>query len=255
MNKSCIIVIAIMFVCYSIPLTLVAQYSPTQPFIKYYHAPYTNGKWQADTIVCHIIPYIDKVGNDSVNVARKLFDCAAQAWNNVFQGRIYIKNIDTDTSDNDLLGQKRTGKNLFAMNNKLTLRNPSIYGINTVRDSSHFRIGRDSLIIRYTSHVEINVDLWKAKILVLGKGKPETDSTDAIISAYAVATHEMGHFLGMDGYHIVPKESIMAVQSLFDHGDYSVNPIQLGYIDKLFAKAMFPILNTRHKNDDCLPRR
>lgn len=226
--------------------TLPAQ---AQPYLQYYHPTYSDGKWQNDTVVCYVIPY--RLSNNE-DLALKVFTKAAQAWNDVFQGKLYVKIVSTSLQDTSEVGQSLSRKNLLSFGNRIIKPAELVYGRTLTLLQDTIKTGYDTLYVRKTTHIEMNLRFWERGLLVLGAGDPLMSA----LNVYAVAAHEFGHLLlGIDNNHEVPSQSVIAASSDYDFTDYDQTSLVLGNFDKLLFKTVYSTIAPNHTQDPCLPRR
>lgn len=214
-----------------------------------YHPPYSNGKWSAGSITCHVVPYMV----EGENIARKIFDKAAAAWNaklNEAGIALQIVLVDANQSDSSLIGNKTSNKNLLGISKKLEdpMNAFKSYGTTDVLDSTILATSQGTNLLQLTQvHVTISESMWLAGRMTLGKEGTKP-------SVYAVATHELGHLLGFHTNHDVPNKSVMSSAWTKDLDDFSNSNITLDPFDVKLLKAMYPTIHPNFVNG-CMPRR
>jgi hypothetical protein len=259
-------------VCLLNPLIIHAQQAiPDVPTVKHYF-PYSNGtisdasygigmrKWYSlsDTIInFYVIPLGEKLwnGTDSIDIAWDVFTKAVQVWNSQNIG-ISLNIVGFAASTDEI--KQTTTKNLLGFGNTITSAEDKQYGATSpynrkyviYADKYHYETAQ-------TAHLELNIDLWKGKALVLQTPAPiSTQYPDAkVLNVYAVAVHELGHVLGL-------KDNCGGIQSIMGSPDwegdgkaYDVQGISaLPNRDKLMIRALYPNIIPGRASETRLPK-
>lgn len=253
-------------------VTYAQQAIPDVPTVKHYF-PYSNGtisdasygigmrKWYSlndTTINFYVIPLGEKLwnGTDSIDIAWDVFSKAVQVWNSQNIG--ISLNIAGFAASTDEIKQTMT-KNLLGFGNAITSAEDKQYGATSpynrkyviYADKYHYEIIR-------TVHLELNIDLWKEKVLVLQTPAAATSTKypDAKpLNVYAVAVHELGHVLGL-------KDNCGGIQSIMGSPDWDgdgkaynvLGTNALPERDKLMIHALYPKIIPGRESETRLPK-
>lgn len=258
-----------------VPIYYTGYGQPISSF-EIYHPPYITpqfptiiqGKWfrnssNSDSIIitCYIKKYLNTSGE---NVADSIYRKSMSAWNGVFQQakikiRFDMRPLLT-TNPDSVLGDLNNSKiNILGIANNIIASNAlTTYGT-TRHKQDTIEVDGQKFRRNLVTHIELNETIYKATRLINGKTeRSDPDIRKHKLNAYLVATHELGHLLGMD--HNVAPSSIMQpgyrrwIQILEDYdgtGDVPLLPIDEKYMRAIYAQFF---LTDTQKSETCLPR-
>lgn len=240
---------------------------PDTPTLKYYF-PYSNGtistssygigmhKWYSlndTTINFYVIPLGEKLSNGT-DIAWDVFSKAVQVWNNQNIG-VHLNLVGFAQTGDSLHYTK--AKNLLGFGNIETNVLDKDYGATKAYNTKHVVYANNyQYKVAQNVHVELNIDQWKNKALVLQTPSPTPVGykPTEVLNVYAVAVHELGHVLGL-------KENCGGIQSIMgtpwedDSNAYNVlGTNALPERDKLMIHALYPKITSGRESETRLPK-
>jgi hypothetical protein len=261
----------LVLICFNI------NFAQSSQNFRFYHPPFSSSKWNLDNntysqgtktiIPCVVVRSGIKVksGNDSVDVATLAFSRGVEAWNKALESAkipLQLALKDTAQADENFY-QTGSFQNTFELTNTdadgavPSLVDSVPHGRIQNISTNDILIGNQIFKQSRVTHILLNLYYYKEKgWLTLGKSVPLQN----IFNICYVATHELGHFLGINT-HEVSLSSVMLpggmpIPSQYSNCDCDNVKVVLSVADIKLLKMLYPEfqLQTTHQNDSCLPR-
>lgn len=258
-------------------ICLNVNFAQSSQNFRVYHPPFSFSKWNLENdsysqgtktiIPCVVVRSGIKVksGSDSVDVATLAFSRGIEAWNKALEAaKIPLQLVLKDTAQADEnFYQTGSFQNTFELTNTDAEGSvPSLvdsvpHGQTRNISTNDILIGNQIFRQSRVTHILLNLYYYKEKgWLTLGKN----DAQQNIFNICYIATHELGHFLGISTHEVsltsVMLPGGMPIPNQYSNCDCDNVKVVLGSADIKLLKMLYPEfqLQAAHQNDSCLPR-